>query len=307
MSTPLIRGFGASCQATGNNFDALDRKLGRVEAAGATFAEITLYSCDSIVSGRVNQTVVRQLEAICGRRNLGYTVHGPLVSNFFDRERMAMTMAVQKAAVDITSALGADVMVMHQGVLSDEPDDATLGELLSAERDALIELGDHAATKGVTIAVENLMCYLPTVRYCLAPERLAEQLSAVAHPNVRCTLDVGHAYLAAGQLGRTHLECMRPLAEHIVHVHCQDQYGRSPTIKTNTHHEAVAFGVGDLHLPMGWGDIDFDALLPQVGLRPGITMVYELNPIQDAWLEPTLDRLAQLVDRLNASHRTDAA
>ncbi|MEM7695287.1 MAG: sugar phosphate isomerase/epimerase family protein [Pseudomonadota bacterium] len=306
MPAPLIRAFGASCDATGNNFDALDRSLARIEAAGATCAEIALFSCDSIVSGRVNRAVVRQLEAICGRRNLHYTVHGPLVSNFFDVKRTAMTMAVQKASVDITAALGTDVMVMRQGVLADEPDEATLTELLAAERDALIELGDYAAANGVTIAVENVMRYLPTIGYCAPPDRLAAHLSSIAHPNVRCTLEVGHAYLSAEQLGRTHLECMRPLGEHIVHIHCQDQYGRSPTMKTYTHHEAVAFGIGDLHLPMGWGDIDFDGLLLQLGLQPGITMFYELNPIQDAWLEQTLDRLGDLVDRLNAAASANA-
>ena len=58
-----------------------------------------------------------------------------------------------------------------------------------------------------------------------------------------------------------------------------DSFGR-PTSDAAfySHAERIAFGMGDLHLPMGWGDIGWETILPELACRPGTVMIVELPP-----------------------------
>ena len=69
--------------------------------------------------------------------------------------------------------------------------------------------------------------------------------------------------------------------------------------------DRIAYGMGDLHLPLGWGDIAWDAILPELPLRPGTVMIVEL--FKRHWSE--LDACAATARRLmeitnNARART---
>ena len=61
------------------------------------------------------------------------------------------------------------------------------------------------------------------------------------------------------------------------HMHLHDSFGRPTTVrKFYSDAERVAYGMGDLHLPLGWGAIPFETLLPGKPFLPGTVMIVEL-------------------------------
>jgi sugar phosphate isomerase/epimerase len=42
--------------------------------------------------------------------------------------------------------------------------------------------------------------------------------------------------------------------------------------------EELAFGLGDLHLPLGWGDIPWGEILPGLAFQDGTAFIVELPP-----------------------------
>jgi sugar phosphate isomerase/epimerase len=37
-------------------------------------------------------------------------------------------------------------------------------------------------------------------------------------------------------------------------------------------------GIGDLHMPLGWGDIDWDSIFAELDFLPGTVMMMEIGP-----------------------------
>jgi len=92
-------------------------------------------------------------------------------------------------------------------------------------------------------------------------------------------LDI-HAVAALAQVGLA--------AELITYVDATDE-------------EHVAYGMGDLHLPIDWGSVPYDILLEDLPIRPGCAAILELAGRHEIELEPTLAHVAGLMARLNAT------
>jgi sugar phosphate isomerase/epimerase len=275
MARERIAGFGIATEGASPDLAGLDETLARIEANGAAFAEIALYELDVIVGGRVMAERRRRLERICAGRKLGYTVHGVLSVNFMDHAHLDLHQSVCRAAIEVCDAIGAEVLVQHAGLAPAGPM-APLEHLHTIERAALAEMGDVAARHGVRIALENLFVESPG-RYTAEPARLARQIDEVDHGNVVGTLDFSHAYLMTTMRGLDFGEAVRTLAPRAGHLHVHDSFGQ-PAFDGDfyTTSERIAFGQGDLHLPMGWGDIPWDEILPGLPVRPGTVLMVEL-------------------------------
>lgn len=274
MDSGRIIGFGFTTQDLSPDLANLDAVLGRIEDSGAGFAELALLALDLIAGGRVLPERRRTLERICARRQLGYTVHGPLVVNLMDAPNLDLHRQVCRANLELAGAVGARVVVVHAGIVKVQPE-PMLERLYAIQRDALAEMGEVARVEGTRVAVENLFIddaglTTPT------PARLAAELQAVGHPHVVGTLDFSHAYLMARHCGLDFEEAVRAFAPTAGHLHVHDSFGRPPAIKGWTQSENVAFGMGDLHLPIGWGDLPFERLLPGLPVREGTVMTVEL-------------------------------
>ena len=242
----------------------------------------------------------RRLEQICGRRRLRYTAHATLSVNFMDEANLDLHRAVCRANLELAAALGATAMVLHPGVIAAQPAHE-LDRLHAVERAALREMGDVAGRLGVRIAVETL--FVESEReYTADPARLAAEIRAVGHPSVVGTLDVSHSYLMTSFRGTSFAEAVAAFAPVTGHFHLHDSFGRPPGSLGGfyTDSERLAFGVGDLHLPFGWGDIPFETLLPGLPVLPGSVLTVELP--ERYWVE--LDACAsfarRLMDRMNA-------
>jgi sugar phosphate isomerase/epimerase len=279
-----IAGFGFCTDGAAPDLSDLDDQLARIEATGASCCELSLFELDLIVGGRILPERRRRLEQICARRALRYTVHGVLAVNFMDEAHLELHKAVCRATLELCAAVGASVMAHHPGRV---PAAAApkLERLHAIEREALREMGDVAAGCGVKIAVENL--FVEDARtYTADPVRLAIEIAEVDHPSVCGLLDFSHAYIMTRFRGMDYLEALEAFAPCVNHLHVHDSFGRPTCIEEFYRFaEQIAFGMGDLHLPMGWGDISWDTILPRLPLRPGTLMIVELAKRHWAELE----------------------
>jgi sugar phosphate isomerase/epimerase len=292
MAQDKVAGFGIATEGTSPDLADLDEALARIEASGAAFAEIALYELDVIVGGRIVTDRCRRLEKICAGRKLRYTVHGALSVNFMDRAHLELHTAVCRAAIELCDAIGAKVLVQHAGLVPAGPI-ALIEHFHTVERAALAEIGDFAARYGIRIALENLFVESWS-RYTAEPARLARQIDEVGHKSVVGTLDFSHAYLMTTMYGLDFGEAVRKLAPRAGHLHVHDSFGQLAFDGDfYTTSERIAFGQGDLHLPMGWGDIPWDEILPGLPVRPGTVLMVELP--RRFWSE--LDEVARTAER----------
>lgn len=93
------------------------------------------------------------------------------------------------------------------------------------------------------------------------------------------TIDFSHAYLKLDFDGRreAYLDEIAALAPYARHLHMHDSFGRQDDIWMFTEGERLAYGHGDLHLPVGWGDIPFDRLMEICRFAPGVVFNIELK------------------------------
>ena len=264
----MITGIGLSTSGT----KKLSQTLHDIAETGAQYAELSLYQEPILIAAQVNWEYVRQLHTLCRSYSLEYTAHGPLCTNLMDREHLHVHKNVLRSMINVCNALECRILVVHAGKCSSSDNKA---ECTALERDALSTLGDEAFAKGITLAVETL--YVDTkTEETSDPIELAQTLSAINHRAVCATLDFSHAFLMTAYRGLDYSQALITLAPWVNHLHLHDSFGISHTLKTYTSEERLAYGVGDLHLPLGWGSIPWQTLLPQLNIRPQTVMMIEL-------------------------------
>jgi sugar phosphate isomerase/epimerase len=270
-----IAGFGFSTIQKRDLSD-LDQILSRIEDLGASHAELSLGGADLVCGGRILRHRVDRLERICARHRLRYTAHGPLAANFMDAVHLDAYKAAVGALLEVCGAVGVTALVQHSGRAPAAPP-AEIARVHAMERDALRALADIGARHGVKLAVETLWVF-DRAQYTATAARLAEEIRAIDHPFVCGTLDFSHVYLYSTFLGlefRAQVAAFAPVAGHL-HVH--DSFGRPKLTPMYAPSEELAFGLGDLHLPLGWGDIPWDEMLPELAFQDGTALIVELPP-----------------------------
>lgn len=300
MTDGPIAGFGFTTSPLAADLRNLDAVLGRIEDSGATHAELPLFATQIVIGGRIVPELRRPLEEACARRRLRYTVHGVLTVNFMDTANLEAHEAVCRPMIELTAAVGASVMVHHPGIVAAaEPDE--IARCRRQESDALRRMGDLAADLGTKIAVETLFVETES-RWTADAHRLATQLRELDHPAVVGTLDVSHTKIMTGFLGTSFDEAVAAFAPVTGHVHLHDSFGRPTTIDHfMVPAERAAYGMGDLHLPLGWGDIPFATLLPGLPFLPGTVLNVELPEKYWAELDTCAAGARALVDAINGA------
>lgn len=289
-----------------NDEDYALAKLGPAldEAAtlGADYVEIALYALDLVANGRVLYDRVKRVKALTSGRPFGLTIHGPLGLNLMDRTERAEThKAVLKAHLEIAAELGGVHFVAHAGRYAAEES----GELeagCARQRDALAEAGDYAKAHGIIIAVENLFGRHGG-RETLLPSRLAAEIEAIGHPAIRACLDFSHAYLETTRQGVDFLAEAAVLAPLAKHLHVHDSFGKLWPSAPNHRAERLAYGLGDLHLPIGLGSIPWDALMERCNFPEEAIFIHELAPPYWADLAVSVEKTRELAARAKIGRR----
>jgi len=267
-----------------NGVSRLAKDLETLKSAGADFVELWPHHLGVILSGNLDLARLREVRELLLGVDLAYTVHAPLEINLMDLTAHDLQRDVLGASIRFAGEVGAGAVVCHAGQRLGQRDARySLRAQLVAEREALREAGDLAGALGVIIAVENYYPELPIIcgavyDYSVWPRELAEQISAVDHPTVGLCLDVAHMALAAGVFGFDYFEECNAVAPLVSHVHLHDNM-----MKTNlTGHPPVSehhvYGLGDLHLPPGRGNIPLEELFRRVYFPENPSCCVELCP-----------------------------
>ncbi len=293
MPAPVVAGFGFSAGDVAFDLSDLDSVLGKIEATGATHCELNLARYGLIVGGRVLTDKVERMRRICSRRRLIFTGHGALAVNFMDRANLALHRRSFLAMLEVCGALDIKILVHHTGIVPA----AGTTEIEAAhalERETLRDMGDEAARRSVRIGVETVFVETAS-RYTADPFRLADEIESIGHPNVMGTLDISHCYIMTTFRQLDFRAAIRRFAEVANHVHIHDSFGMPQSLKGYSWSEDMAFGMGDLHLPPGWGDIPWDDIMPELALRPGSILNVELAARFRSEFEIVADVMRRLV------------
>lgn len=274
-----VSGTGISAHKRLNDLSDFSAELDMIEALGVESVELPTYDMDIVVGGRIRRPQLEALQRACAGRSVGYSVHGPLAINFMDEPyRLPRHLEVLEASLEVAASIGAQNYVLHAGLVATQQA-AGIEAAYERQRTFLAKAGDVARQHGLVLCVETLFAGFDGKQQTASPKRLAEELALIAHPHVMATIDFSHAYLKLDFDGRrdAFLEEVAALAPFARHLHLHDSFGRQDDIWMFTEGEMLAYGHGDLHLPVGWGDIPFPALMQVCRFAPGVVFNIELN------------------------------
>lgn len=280
---------------------ALEKQLNAAETKPVDLVELPIFDMDLILGGRIRREVLAELQRVCGGRSLSYSIHAPIALNLMDHPgRLGLHLDILKASIEITAELGARHMVVHTGVCA-HASRAEIDAAYERQRAALSEVAGIAAGAGVVVCVETLTTERGDLHSAL-PSRLAYELALIDHPNIRCCLDVSHAYINCGFHGRDLLEELAPLAPFAEHLHLHDSFGRPNDMRTVSRAERIAYGLGDLHLPLGWGSIPWNAIFSELDLPKSPVLMLELPPPHAEELDNCIATMQEWRAKLAARH-----
>jgi len=284
------------------DLEVLGRELDYYRDIGFTHVELSPHGVGAIRGGVLNQERLRELKTLLARYPFRYAVHGPNPLNLMNADPDTLDRPAFIASLEFTAALDAEVMVYHAGrylaeedfLLSPQPypheEDFLLSPqpyphaekrevLWEREKALLYQMGEIAARHGVTIAVENARPYLNAPGYCYGESLvlLARMIREVGHCSVGATLDIGHAYLAARRYGWNLYDGVEAVAPLVRHIHLHDNFGRCSASYERKQYEMAAMGRGDMHMPIGWGEIPVWPILQLLPRYSGLVTL-ELRP-----------------------------
>jgi len=290
-----IKGIGIDAHSPrlDGSLEVLEHDLSLFQRAGFDYVEIPVHGVDAILGGRLHERRVKEVQDVLSRFDLQYTVHGPDPLDLCDVERLDLQKAVFRASLEFAQAIGAEIMVYHGGATNPRYEEVGLSveRLKEIEREALGELADEAAALGIVIGVENG----GPRSYSARIAELVEQVREINHPNVGITLDFGHAYLTARHLGYDFLEAIERAAPHIVHTHVHDNFGRVVALPRDVPYIYTApFGVNDMHMPPGWGEIPYREVFSCLKGYKGVVLL-EINPRYSPYFEEALQETRSLL------------
>ncbi len=282
---------------------ALDDFLQNLVALGCSHAELPAAQLGITVAGQDNIARAEAVADICAKHPLRYTLHAPIAVNFMERTHAALHFAVLTSLVSFGRRIGASLVVLHPGRTDPRVEATDLQHLLQLERDDLRRAADLAGAAGMRIGMENLnpdrrMMAGSSTSYALDPARLVEQIDRIGHEHVAGVLDFGHAWLASARMGFDFATAIAAFAPYVGHLHITDNCGRPQTYPDAGEDERIAYGMGDLHLPIGWGSVPYGAVLPSFAPRPGTIAILELALRHQEELEPSVAATKRIAARL---------
>lgn len=280
----------------------LEQRLAYLQAQGFHLVEIDPNPFHLIVAGELHHASLAEWLAVLRQFELRYSIHGLMRLNLAYDPRHALCQQVMRCQIEICRAAGASTLVYHSGLQTLDavrygvrrslctPEELEVGA--RQEVAALRELAPVAADAGVVIGVENgdshqwehdLIARFGLPRSAISQHHarlhigpLVRQLQAINHPHVAMTLDIGHLYIAAHDVGFDYLDAVSEAAPWVRHLHVSDNLGRLDQ-GFDTEHDRWAFGEADIHMPPGWGCVPYAETFARM---PGYAgdMILEIKP-----------------------------
>jgi len=183
----------------------------------------------------------RSVQELLHRYGMGIIGHLPTfvwTSDLYESLRKA-SIQENLDALEAGAELGIKKVVLHPGYITG------LGKfLLDKARtygmESIEAILKKATSLGITLCIENMF---PQAHFLSNPHEFQEVFQSF--PDLRLTLDIGHANLGGGKNRSS--EFIHQYGHRISHVHANDNFGKE-----------------DNHLPIGAGIIDFEKILREL-------------------------------------------
>ena len=194
-----------------------------------------------------------------------------------DQENFVSHKEVLKRDIEVSGEIQATHLITHFGQTTNKVyENQNIYEShLKKQQDCYAELGDYAKEYNVTLAIENLFPFTFD-NYAPLPSEIALQLNKINHPNVKCCLDISHAYINCTYRNAHFIDEIKKMAPLSEHIHMHDSFGLIERIWAYIPAEYTSYGQGDLHLPLGWGDIPFEKIFKEIQFPDKLNLNFEL-------------------------------
>lgn len=293
--------IGYTLPHTGSALEEPGAALDEAVAAGVDTVEVALYALDLVVGGAIREATVARLGREITARGLGATVHGHIAINLMaPPEEAARHEAMARLNIAAAAALGARRLVIHCGTATP----GTLPEARARQISALARLADAAAAEGLLLCVETTT--VDPGEATLRPTDLAADLRAAAHPALAATLDFAHVALESARTGTDAMAEAAAILPVAPHLHLNDCFARPARRGAMLPAEALAYGMGDLHLPIGWGNLDWAGFAALPGWRGDAVLNLELHARHWEALGESLGRMRALARQVEAAREAAA-
>lgn len=310
----MIEGFAINADAglLDGNMETLRRELDYYLKIGFTHVELSPHGVGAVCGGRLVPERLAELLEVLAMFPFRYTVHGPNTMDLMNLAEIEMEHSLFLASIEFTRAVEADILVYHSGRYVPEeyfldpnykyPTPAEMNMMWETEKRLLREMAEVAKYHGISIGLENARPYLNGSPYCYAErlDRLKKMVLEVNRENVGICLDVGHAYLAARYYNFDFLTAIDSVLPLVKHVHLHDNCGRASTSYEKKQVEMAAVGRGDMHAPVGWGEVPTAKVLSALRHYRGV-ITLELRPRYRPYFKETLERAREMAGVENLS------
>ena len=279
----------------GNILDFEDQ-IKELEGIGASSAEIPLYELDVISGKKIIQDELNLLHRIIRNSNLDFSIHGSMSVNLLDEEYLDDHIEVLKKEIEVCSALNINILVTHFGHTSLEisKNHQKYNDLINIQKQEYFKLAEIAKEHNVKLCIENIFPYTD-MHFTALPSEVSKNINEINHPNARTTIDFSHAYINCNLRNMnfiSELETMIPYTEHL-HVH--DSFGKFKTMDTYIFPEDITYGQGDIHLPLGWGDIPFEKIFSSLKIKKDIFFNFELTHRYKKYYSQNIEKAKKLI------------
>ena len=294
-----MKKIGITVQFPDGDISILTNQINLFKKAKINSLEISIYETDVIVGKKINFPELKILKEAVANTDMAYTVHGELSVNLLDQENFEDHKEVLKRDIEVSGEINATHLVTHFGQTTNAifENKKIYSSYLKRQQECYSELGEYAKKNDVILAIENLFPFKKEY-YAPLPNEIAKQLNEINHPNVKCCMDISHAYINC-TYNNAHLinelKTMGPLSEHI---HMHDSFGIIEKIWTYIEAESTSYGQGDLHLPIGWGDIPFNKIFDEVNFPNDINLNFELPIRYKKYYEENFAKAEELLEKI---------
>ena len=215
------------------------KEMEEIGEMGFNYVELTMDPPEATPQKILAQK--RSIREILDRYGMGIVGHLPTFVWPSDLYESLRRVSLQENfdALEAGSELGIKKMVLHPGLITG------LGKLLLDRAkgygmEAIETILKKAMTLDVTLCIENMF---PQAHFLSQPPEFQPVFDAF--PELRLTLDIGHANLGGGKNRSS--EFIQRYGHRIGHVHANDNFGKE-----------------DNHLPIGAGIVDFEKILGEL-------------------------------------------
>jgi len=277
-----------------------EKQLVFFEKIGAGSIEIPLYELDVLCGKKIVKEELNFLQEALKPSKLNISLHGSISVNLMDEEYLDDHIEILKRDIEVSEAINSKILVTHFGYTNIEnyKNKEKYKKLLKNQTEIYFKMSEYAKSHNVILAIENIFPFTPT-SYAPLPNEIAEEISSLNHPNAKTTIDFSHAYLNCTHKNVDFIEQIKTMVPLTRHLHIHDSFGKLKKMDTYMHSEDVTYGQGDIHLPLGWGDIPFEKIFSTLSFDSNIFLNFELSDRYKRYYQSSYETAKKLILLMN--------